>query len=206
MAALTNPRYEIFAQALADGFDTGIAYQKAGYKAHRANCVRLAQNESIRVRVAEIVSQRLAGESEAADKVIAKSGITKEKVLSDLLALASFEMSQVVEWGDAIAVPDDDGKMHMVQGVRLKSRSEIPANVLAGIAEIKIKNGQVVSIKGPDRQAAIMGIAKLMGMVVDKSEVGSPGQFTNMTDEELMRESAALDRQLAVRPDGEPLN
>jgi len=45
--------------------------------------------------------------------------------------------------------------------------------------------------------AASMGKAKVLGLIVDKSEVGQPGDFERMSDDDLrdfvMREAAALD-------------
>lgn len=197
MSTLLNPRHEAFAQALANGETAIAAHEKAGFKPHRGNAARLAQDESIRVRVTEILSRKAVIEEKATQKAIDKLAITKEKVLADLQVMASFEMSQVVDWGDSLAVPDADGTMHLVQGFRMKNRSEIPESVLGAITEIKLKNGQLVAVKGPDRLAALMSMAKILGLVVDKQEVGTPGQFTQMTDEELLAENERLDAALS---------
>lgn len=54
MATLQNPKYELFAQALAKGATQEKAYEEAGYKPDRGAASRLSTNIIIRCRVAEI--------------------------------------------------------------------------------------------------------------------------------------------------------
>lgn len=57
MPALTNPKHERFAQALAKGETADAAYVSAGYEENRGNATRLKANESIEARVAEILER-----------------------------------------------------------------------------------------------------------------------------------------------------
>ena len=62
MAALPNPKHELFAQGLARGLSADAAYQAAGYKKNRGNATRMKADESIMKRVAELqgkVEQRV---------------------------------------------------------------------------------------------------------------------------------------------------
>lgn len=54
MPALSNQRYERFAQELAKGKTTEEAYQAAGYKPNRGNASTLKANQVVADRVAEI--------------------------------------------------------------------------------------------------------------------------------------------------------
>lgn len=54
MPALKNQKWEMFAQGLVEGKSADKAYQDAGYKANRGNCIRLKANESIVARVQEL--------------------------------------------------------------------------------------------------------------------------------------------------------
>jgi phage terminase small subunit len=54
---LKNPKHERFAQELAKGATADEAYQLAGYTEHRGNASRLSSNESIRARLAELLSK-----------------------------------------------------------------------------------------------------------------------------------------------------
>jgi hypothetical protein len=57
MAAVSNPRHEIFAHELAKGKTADEAYQLAGYKSDRGNAARLTANDSVRTRVSELLGR-----------------------------------------------------------------------------------------------------------------------------------------------------
>lgn len=63
MPALSNNRYELFAQALAKGKTADEAYQEAGYKPNRGNASTLKANQIVADRVAEL-QERAAFRSE----------------------------------------------------------------------------------------------------------------------------------------------
>lgn len=81
MAALPNPKHELFAQARANGSTVDEAYQQAGFRAHRGNAHRLSTNESVKRRVTELQG-RAAEKAEwtAADRL---------KMLSDIAQAAA---------------------------------------------------------------------------------------------------------------------
>jgi phage terminase small subunit len=47
---------------------------------------------------------------------------------------------------------------------------------------------------------ATMGKAKLTGLIVDRREVGSAGEFDHLTDEELVAEATRMARELGLLP------
>jgi phage terminase small subunit len=47
MPLLDNPKYELFAQGLAEGRTADEAYKRAGYKPNRGNAATLKANQSI---------------------------------------------------------------------------------------------------------------------------------------------------------------
>lgn len=57
MAALSNPKHERFAQALAKGETATAAYEQAGYEPNEGNAGRLNRNEQVQRRVAEILER-----------------------------------------------------------------------------------------------------------------------------------------------------
>jgi len=57
MPALTNARWELFAQGIAQGKTQDEAYVLAGYKRNRCNAGRLKTNEHIGFRVAELMAK-----------------------------------------------------------------------------------------------------------------------------------------------------
>lgn len=90
MPALSNPKHERFAQALAKGETADAAYVSAGYEENRGNATRLKANESIEARVAEIleraamraeitvagISERLLMIAEKGEKLAEASGLS----------------------------------------------------------------------------------------------------------------------------------
>ena len=54
MAALENPRHELFAQGVVEGKSTDASYTDAGYKSQRQNASRLMANDDVKQRVAEL--------------------------------------------------------------------------------------------------------------------------------------------------------
>jgi phage terminase small subunit len=78
MPALSNPRHERFAQALAKGKVQAEAYADAGYKPSEPNASRLTSNDKVRARVAEL-QERAATRTE----------ITVASITDRLLAIAT---------------------------------------------------------------------------------------------------------------------
>lgn len=54
MPILKNTRWELFAQALAQGKPADTAYVEAGYKENRGNAATLKANQSVAARIAEL--------------------------------------------------------------------------------------------------------------------------------------------------------
>jgi phage terminase small subunit len=57
MSILENPKWELFAQALAKGETGDQAYVTAGYKENRGNAARLKAKQNVLNRVAEILEK-----------------------------------------------------------------------------------------------------------------------------------------------------
>lgn len=57
MGALTNPKHEKFAQAIASGSSQDDAYVGAGFRSHRANASRLRAKESVSARITELTKK-----------------------------------------------------------------------------------------------------------------------------------------------------
>jgi hypothetical protein len=55
--ALSNAKWERFAQELAKGKSASEAYELAGYKPNDGNCIRLKGNERVVARVSELMER-----------------------------------------------------------------------------------------------------------------------------------------------------
>ena len=78
MPALSNPKHERFALALAKGMSQAEAYADAGYKPSEPNASRLTRNDKVQARVSEL-------QERAADKAV----ITVATITERLLAIAT---------------------------------------------------------------------------------------------------------------------
>jgi hypothetical protein len=55
------------------------------------------------------------------------------------------------------------------------------------------------------RGAGLDGKAKLTGLIIDRREVGSPGEFANMTDEELVEQARRQAQELGFLAPTKPV-
>ncbi|WP_292223889.1 terminase small subunit [Brevundimonas sp.] len=78
MPALSNPKHERFAQALAKGKSQAEAYADAGYKPSEPNASRLTSNDKVQARLSEL-QERAATRTE----------ITVASITERLLAIAT---------------------------------------------------------------------------------------------------------------------
>ncbi|NOJ47835.1 hypothetical protein [Bradyrhizobium archetypum] len=81
MPALSKPKYEIVAQALAAGKSQADAYRAGGYIYKPANANRLCRSPIIEARVEEIIEERAAGEARARGLGIQRAGLTEEWII-----------------------------------------------------------------------------------------------------------------------------
>jgi len=94
MTVLSNPKYELFAEALAKGATASDAYEQAGFKRHDGNAGRLARDPRVQARVKEILA-------EAAEK----AGVTVERIIGELAKIAFADIRKAVKWGETVMVP-----------------------------------------------------------------------------------------------------
>lgn len=78
MAALSNPKHERFAQALAKGMTQAEAYADAGYKPSESNASTLRSNQKVQARLAELQ-----------ERAAVRTEITVASITERLLAIAT---------------------------------------------------------------------------------------------------------------------
>jgi phage terminase small subunit len=138
-----------------------IAYPQWRTKENQAVAVRasnLLREEKIRERVTEL-------EAIDTQKLNSKYGITKDRILQELASIGFSNVSDVVDWGESIAVTDPEtGEVSMVHGIKIKGRADIPLEALAAIAEIgETKEGRI-KVKMHEKRGALVDMGKTMGL------------------------------------------
>jgi len=157
MAVLANSRHERFAQLLAEGKTADEAYQEAGFSANRGNATRLKANESVQVRVAELLGS-------AAER----TEITRSMIAEELAKIGFANMQDYMKVGA-------DGDPYL-------DFSNLTAAQAAALAEVTVedfKEGRGedsrdirrVKFKLHDKKGALVDLAKLLGFFVEKREI-----------------------------------
>jgi hypothetical protein len=155
MAALRKASHEIVAQALANGKTQADAYRAGGYTFQPANAHRLCTSRAIAHRVQEIVAERIAKEARVRELAIDKAALTDSWVIVRLRHTIDLAIR-------GLPVYDKHGR-------QLTTPDGAP-------------------IFRPDLAQANSGLrtaAQIQGMLIKRHEIGEPGDFTRMTDQEL---------------------
>jgi phage terminase small subunit len=181
MPILTNPRHERFAQALAQGKTADEAYVLAGYAANRGNSATLKKKQTIQNRLSELLERRDAVEAQATERAIAKLAITKESVLGELAKIGFANMADYMTVG-----PDGAPTLNF------KDLTREQAAALIEITVEEFRDGRTdarevrrVKFKLADKKGALVDLGKHLGLFIERHEIGDPGEFARMTDDEL---------------------
>lgn len=205
MPALKNPKHERFAQEVAKGVSGAKAWIAAGYdtnaKAAAVSANRMLKQPSIAMRVDELLERKATIEAKATEIAIEKSGITKAAVLEELAKIGFANMLDYIK-------PQDDGYAYV--DLSKLTRDQAAAITEVVVEEYKEGRGEDardvkrVKFKLADKKGALVDIGKHLGMFIDRSEVGKPGDFANMTDDELVAERQRLRQQIEEELNGSP--
>ncbi len=160
MPILKNQRHELFAQELAKGAPANAAYIAAGYTPSDQNAQRLTRNDKVKARVAELQARGAE-----------RTKITIALVLEELARIALADVTEAVEWGEAIPtmIPDMD-ECVFVQDVRMKPSDQLPPHARAAISEVR-KTKEGIAVKFHSKTAALQMLGQHLGMFKDKVEV-----------------------------------
>lgn len=181
MPILNNPRHERFCQEMAKGKTADEAYVLAGYVSNRANAGKLRRQEHIRTRIDELLERRDAIEVASTAKALEKLAITKESVLGELAKIGFANMADYMTVG-----PDGAPTLNF------KDLTREQAAALIEITVEEFRDGRTdarevrrVKFKLADKKGALVDLGKHLGLFIERHEIGDPGEFARMTDDEL---------------------
>lgn len=164
MPILKNPRHERFCHSISKGISGPDAYIAAGYNVSPAvasACAsRLLTDAKIQLRLEEL-------QGRAADRAVKSAALSREWVLSRLMKHADVCLG--------------DEKITAVRAVksRVKDESGGFQDVVATV-EITITERDATAA---NRALELLG--REHGMFVERKEVGKPGDFDNLSDDDL---------------------
>lgn len=172
---LTDKQRAFAHEYLKNGRNAAEAYRKV-YKSKASatvvavNACKLLKNANIALIVAEAEKRAEAATQRALDRY----EVTAERIVAGLARLGFYDARDIFTWSE--------------HGVRLKPSHEISDDAAAAITEISetiTKDGGTIKVKLADKRAALVDLGRHKGIFVDKVENGKPGDFSDMTDDEL---------------------
>lgn len=173
MPALGNPKWEIFAQEVANGVPVADAYVKAGFKPNDGNARTLRAKQAVNTRIQAILSEREHIHTKAIEKAIEDTGISIGRVLTELAKIGFADIRKAVKWGEGVAVLDADGNMQISNGVALVGSEQVDDATAGAIAEVsQTKDG--LKIKMHDKRGALVDIGRHLGMFKDNLQISGP--------------------------------
>lgn len=179
-----SPRQQMFAHHYALTSNGTESALEAGYSKKTAHVAstRLLKND----KVQEAIDKRLA--------TFAKAGeITIQDLVNELGAMATFSIEDIVD------IDKSDGK-----SVIVKDFKDIPARAKKAIKEIQTVQladggGVAYKIQFYDKIKSIELLGKHFGMFIERTEIGKPGDFDKLTDEQLDERIRKAEKDRATR-------
>lgn len=179
MPLLPNPKHEKIVQAFVKGKGQLEAYVLVGFKAHAPSASAFFKRAEVQERIKEVraLRSKLAEEREIESSAEAakKLGITKTKILHALWLNAERCLR-------GAPILDKEGKQETDENGHLKYTA-IPSNPAAANQALKLIGMETFS------------------MFIEKVEVGGPGDFARLTDDELLARLEEDATALGLSPD-----
>ena len=181
MPLLRNPKHERFAQELAKGKSGAAAYRLAGYKGDRRDATKLRHSPDVARRLEEILASRDRAETKAVERTIERTAITKQRVIEELAKIGFANMADYTR---------------LVGSERVVDLTDASLDHLAAVQEIVVedfKDGRGdhardvrrVKLKLHDKKGALVDIGRELGMFINRTEQGRPGEFDGLNREEM---------------------
>lgn len=113
-----------------------------------------------------------------------------EKIATQLGMMAFVDKREIYDENGALKDPRDwpEHIARTVQGVEVFEEKNADGETVGYTRKVKFES----------RAAALQMLAKWKGMAIDRSEIGAPGDFDHLSDEEVSKELAAERAALAV--------
>ncbi len=200
---LRDFRQEQFAQALARPMAPFEAYVAAGYAPDRKNAAKTAQRPNIAARVRHLMAPALHS-----------AGVSRERVMKEVAALAFSDMRRVAKWGNIATdtgkeTPDGVPIVTHFNDVAFLNSEDLTDEAAAAVSEVKRSAEGAISIKLHPKMPALKMLAELLRMMApddpDKRGVTLVQNVFNMTKAEAEDELAAAFRSARANAvDGNP--
>ena len=155
-AMLSGRQNQFIDEYMINGQNASAAYRKAyRSKLSSARCSSLAHTLLVNPVVALAIQRKVKMLELARQHRFEELQITEERIIEVLATLALFDPRKVIQW---------DSK-----GVTVSKSADLPIEAVFAIREILVTADGGLRFKFADRRAALMDLARIRGMVTDKS-------------------------------------
>ena len=156
-ATLSDRERKFVEEFIIDGNGTQAAL-RSGYSPASAR-TRSAQLLTKPAVIAAIANNR--------EKVRERIGVTRDAIVDELRKIAFADIRNAVKWGSS---PNISQTGDAIYPVELVPSNMIDDDTAGAVSEVSLTNTGV-KIKMYDKKGALMDLAKIMGYVIEKSEV-----------------------------------
>ena len=180
---MLTPKQACFVAEYLVDLNATQAAIRAGYSVKTAN--RIATENLSK----PVIRDALKAAMEDREK---RTEITQDRVLKELAKIGFADIRKALKWGESIAIRDpESGELTIAHGISMIPSNQIDDDTAAAISEIAETN-QGLKVKLHDKQAALVSMARHLGMFVEKNitELTVKKSTADMTDEELAQEAA----------------
>ncbi|MDQ0475048.1 terminase small subunit [Labrys wisconsinensis] len=194
MARQLNARERRFVEEYLIDLAPRRAALAAGYSlaTARNEAYSWVAGASVKPHLFEAVRQAQAQRAE-------RCAITADRVLAELARIGFADIRKVLAWREAPEAEAPDGPRSKKAGasLRLVDSDALDADTAAAIAEVS-QTTTGLKVKMHDKRAALVDIARHLGLFTDRTELGKPGDFAELGLEQKRERAIALARQLGL--------
>jgi hypothetical protein len=163
---LSNANRELFAQAIAKGIKSELAYKDAGYKGNSNSRRVLRTAKDIDGRIAFLLDNRIANDTKLRHKREQPQTDRKARIISQLEHIAFSDIRDAIQWR-RVPIINDDGDVTGFENVMTFTPSDkLTKAQSAGLKKIGSKGGEL-NVEWHDPIAALEKLAKIEGLFQD---------------------------------------
>jgi phage terminase small subunit len=168
-----SPKQLLFVKEYLVDLNATKAAIRAGYSEKTAQ--QIGTENLLKPVISAAIKDEMAKREE-------RTEITQDKVLNELAKIGFFDIRKLLDSeGNPIPLHElDDKTSAAIAGLDILEE-------YIGTGKDRVFVGYVKKYKIADKRAALVDIGKHLGMFIERKEVGSPGDFDKLNDDELQQ-------------------
>ena len=170
-----TPKQEAFVREYLVDLNATQAAIRAGYSQNTAG--KIGHENVTKPEIASAIQAAMNDRAE-------RTNITVDRVLAEYARIGLADIREVVQVTS--------------EGVKILPSDQWRPQAAAAVAEVKEGTDGQLSVKMHSKLGALDKVAQHLGMLIERSEVGAPGDFDAIPDDELREEAQRLAKQAGI--------